>query len=152
MKAKPLAPKLKNYKKNAAGCWIWQGMQSHDGYGRVRYKCRKIRAHRAVMLVKQGFLTPGKIVCHTCDERLCVNPDHLYEGSQADNMRDAACRRSIDRRRGEDHQLAKLMEADVFRIRRSKETTRALGKRYGVGKSTIQQIKAGETWKHLLEE
>ena len=74
------------------GCLIWTAATS--GRPGRKYGCfyaagKPIKAHRFALLLKQGFLTPGLMACHTCDERLCVEPSHIYEGTASDNVRDA---------------------------------------------------------------
>lgn len=85
---------------------------------------------------------------HTCDNPACINPDHLRVGSVADNMADR------DRKRrqahGERHGSAKLTEEKVIAIRASAKTERELMAEYGIGRSTLQKVKAGRTWAYLL--
>jgi hypothetical protein len=66
------------------GCWLWRGKRNQKQYGRYR----KAGAHRIVFAYHNGGLDPNLVVRHTCDNPLCVNPDHLLSGTHADNMRD----------------------------------------------------------------
>ena len=76
-----------------SGCWIWTGMANEAGYGRYRPDGRKkVFAHRAAFEMHKGAIPDGAMVCHVCDNPACVNPDHLYLGSAADNMRDKVAR------------------------------------------------------------
>lgn len=69
-------------------CWIWTGHTMTAGYGEMTYRGRNIGAHRFSFLLHSGELEAGRCVLHTCDNRRCVNPSHLYQGTYLDNWRD----------------------------------------------------------------
>lgn len=103
-----------------------------------------------------GEIPEGYVVMHTCDNTKCINPEHLRVGTQSDNIKDMHNKGRYKRRkpwpRGENAGRAKLTEEQVREIKRrlrNGETTRALAKEYGVGKSTIGSISSGENWKHI---
>lgn len=141
--------KLSNFEISPCGCWVWKGNKSSDGYGRVRLNGKKRRAHIISYEHIYGTVPEGKMVCHRCGNRLCINPEHLYAGTSVDNYADMVRHGTSNRPFGERTTKAKLTESQVLEIRRSHKTTRELAKVYGVGKSTVQQARSGETWKHL---
>jgi hypothetical protein len=71
-----------------SGCWIWTDQCHYSGYGHFRLKNKTIRAHRMSWMIYKGEIPSNLIVCHKCDIKCCVNPDHLFLGSFKDNMVD----------------------------------------------------------------
>jgi hypothetical protein len=144
-----------NFSKSV-GCWTWNGGLDSHGYGRLYYKGRSYKAHRVSYALYKGELPKwdghksGICVLHKCDNPRCVNPDHLFLGSQADNMRDKAIKgRSIGAHSCEKHHKAKLTSREVVAIRKDARSNSFIGKLYGVSKETIRGIKKGFTWKAL---
>lgn len=75
--------------KSPSGCWGWSGCApKNPGYGQFRYEMKLVRSHRASWILHFGPIPKGMSVLHTCDNRICSNPDHLFLGSQRDNMKD----------------------------------------------------------------
>lgn len=116
---------------------------------------RKVyRAHRFSWEMANNKKIPaGMLVCHTCDTPLCVRPDHLFLGTNLDNIRDRTLKgRSA---KGARHHKAKLTEQDVLQIRKrflgKRGQLAALAREYGVCPQNMKAVVAGRTWRHLLE-
>lgn len=134
--------------KDEASCWPWIGCVANTGYGVFSIGNRKLmNTHRYSWLLHHGEIPAGIQVCHRCDNRLCVNPFHLFLGTMADNIRDAY--KKGRHSHGERHYKARLSAAVVGEIRSSTESQRRIAKRLGIGASTVQSIRERRTWKHL---
>jgi HNH endonuclease len=135
------------------GCWVWQFSLSNTGYGRVTHEGRTIGVHVASVLVLRGEeVPPGHEVCHRCNNRACCNPDHLYVGTRADNVRDAMRAGTAfvpGGFKGEDHPLARLTEDDVRAIRASSERPKVVAQRFNVTHAHIYAIRKRKIWKHV---
>lgn len=136
------------------GCWLWQGEITKDGYGRFHYDSRKQRAHRFSYELFMGKIPNGLYVLHRCDNRKCVNPEHLFVGTQKENMRDCVekGRFKTEFSRGSRNGASRLTEDDVANIKHriSKgEWQRRLADEFGVGKTTIWDIAHERSWAHI---
>ena len=133
-------------------CWEWTGATWADGAGQfyVNGKETVEKAYRASFIINFGPIPDGMLVCHHCDNRRCVNPRHLFLGTQKDNMSDAAVKGRISS--GERHYNSKLSFAFVSEIRILYEkggfTHKSLAKKYGVASATISDLLRGATWKN----
>lgn len=156
-----------------SGCWIWTGLTARNGYGRMLTKGKggpSTAAHRVSWAIHHGLLPQDMDVCHKCDNRLCVNPDHLFLGTRSDNMIDCSKKgrnimqrhpersslngNAVPRLKGVNHLQAKLTEAQVLEIRRAggSTTMAELARRFGVDPSTVDRILRRKTWRHLPHE
>ena len=135
-----------------SGCWLWTGPDAGYGYGRVGADGGAMRAHRASWLLYRGDIPAGKIVCHKCDVRCCVNPDHLFLGSHDDNMRDMVRKGRTHKWAGIEKRQSKLTPEAVLAIRASGQTHRELAEQYGVNSSAISLAKSGKRWGWVRED
>jgi hypothetical protein len=133
-----------------SGCWLWRGMVG-TGYGMVRFERKMYPAHRLAWKLFRGEIAPGLAVCHKCDVRTCVNPEHLFLGTHAENMKDM--KKKGRSPHGDEHSRSKLTAKNVSRIKamlaeghmRVSEIARA----FGVTHATIDCIGKGKTWRHV---
>lgn len=136
-------------KKDRAGCWMWKGFINPHGYGVFQHKKRNYPAHR-FMLALQGFEIIGKVVCHSCDNKACVNPQHLFVGTQLDNMRDAAKKGLM--MHGEGHARAVLNNEKVKAIRylwsRGIPASK-IASVLGCSSNAVKSAGKGRTWKRV---
>ena len=136
-----------------SGCWLWVASvnKGRGGYGKFSLNCKAITAHRASWLLHFGPIPDGMHVLHKCDVPRCVNPSHLFLGTNAENVADMdrKSRRVNAPRRGEQNWRARLTEEKVLEIRKSAMTQEALAGMYGVSRSAISAIRRGETWAYL---
>lgn len=138
-------------KRKANGCLEWQGVCDSEGYARTSVFHRDYRAARLAYYLFYSVDPDRKLVLHRCDNPKCVNPHHLFLGTQKDNIRDmdAKNRRTKVYLKGERSGRAILTARDVKRIRQSKKTTAQLARDYGVSVGCIDHARRGLNWKHL---
>lgn len=134
-------------KRGPDECWEWTGCK-REGYGRFWDGKRMVQATHFVWEFHTGQkVLKGMDVCHRCDNRVCVNPNHLFIGTRKDNMRD--CVRKERQARGRDHGHSKLTDQDVIQIRNNPGTQEQIATEYGVIRQTISKIKRLERWRHI---
>jgi len=137
------------------GCWRWLGSTDSKGYGHVRLQGGRMQqAHRTAWELTTGKkLSPHVKLCHHCDNPACVRPDHMFPGTQAQNLADMRAKgRSA---RGARNRAARLSESQVLDIRASFAQRSGYGAQqdlarlYGVTLATINDIVRGRTWQHV---
>jgi hypothetical protein len=142
---KQTAESMMSHVQHEGECWLWTGCKDKDGYGLSSIGGKKMPAHRAMWTLVHG--APSLYILHKCHNRNCVNPKHLYEGTQKQNVQD-----QIDAGTfviGEKNGVALLNEAAVRHIRVSSFSNEALGKYYGVSHHTIYDVRKNRSWKHV---
>ena len=139
-------------------CWEWLGAKAPNGYGRFVTPTVNTSAHRFMLELMMGKLPEGYFACHSCDNRGCVNPLHLWAGTRSDNEQDCLRKgRSGNLThpekipRGISHGCAKLNEQQVQEIRRIHKPRMAgiLARRFGVDPATIHRIVRRQRWTHI---
>lgn len=130
-------------------CWEWQ-QHLENGYGRTSINRKQIGSHKVAWELVNGPMPEGLIACHTCDNRACCNPLHIYAGTSKDNAQDASRRKR--NAHGERNASAVLTADQVAIIRRrlaNGERRASLAREYGVAHATIDAIYKGKTWRDV---
>lgn len=132
-----------------SGCWLWTGAAG-ERYGQIRINRNLIQpAHRVSYGLFRGEIPAGLNVCHRCDTPCCVNPAHLFLGTQLDNVRDSVHKGRANRAKGELNGHAKLTESDIAEIRQSKSKLREIAQKYGIILNHAYMIRKRKLWRHL---
>ena len=127
-------------------CWIWNGAFHGKEYGHFKYKYRVEKAHR--MSFRLFKREPGALhVLHKCDNPKCVNPEHLFLGTNDDNLQDR--QRKQRQARGESHSRAKINAMQAIEIRNSTLPRKELAKKYGLTINGVNAIISRRSWKHV---
>jgi len=136
-----------------SNCWLWMGYRNKAGYGRMRAFGNLELCSRVSWHMHNGQIPGGLCVLHKCDSPPCVNPDHLFLGSYADNAKDrcAKGRSAQNAPTGESSKFAKLTEQDVLSIRDAypRFTQQELANRFNVSRGNISCVVLRKSWRHL---
>ena len=156
-KRRPLADRFWEKVRKTPGCWLWTGAKRvsarHKGpdyYGNIAEGGQggaTLGAHVVSWLLHFGPVPPGLFVLHSCDNRACVRPDHLFLGTAKDNTLDMLAKGRCHL--GEAHYGAKLTEDAVRTIRQAVESVGELARVYGVSPRTIRDARGGKCWRHV---
>ena len=131
-----------------SGCWLFDGGESiYSGYVRIFGGCKRQLVHRFAYERYRGLIPPGMCVCHTCDVRCCVNPDHLFLGTHAENIADR--NRKGRQARGAKSGRAKLTAEQVLAIRATTTSPTIIARQYGITAPVVHNIRRRRIWMHL---
>jgi len=127
--------------KQEDNCWNWIGIYDRDGYGHIKINRKQVIAHRFSWVLKNGEIPKNMYVLHRCDNPKCVNPSHLFLGTQQDNIKDKV---------NKNRQSSKLTISQVKQIRnfKGKFTQKEIAKMFDVDSSTVGYIHRNKTWRH----
>lgn len=139
-----------------SGCWLWSGAPAAGNYGCIKFDGRYQKAHRVSWALHNGFMPPSHTkVCHSCDTPPCVNPAHLWLGTQADNVADmvAKGRGRTSPRFGSQNAVSVLDETRVWEIKQlvalKQFSGNEVARSYGVSPMTVSRIVNCQTWPHV---
>jgi hypothetical protein len=161
---KPIAERLRTERRNrpkpsreerfwskvdrSGDCWNWIGGKNRDGYGSFYFNGQTINSSRVAYILTSGEIEPGLVVCHSCDNRACCNPDHLFLGTQAENIADMERKGRRGAIKGESHPRAKITDAQVSEMRQlyasGGYSLRELGRMFDVHHSYVGKLVNGK--------
>ena len=142
LKQRPAAERLLSHvSKQVNGCWLWTAAKDPKGYGEVRHRGKKAKAHRLSYELFVGVIPPGLMVCHHCDTPSCVAPDHLFLGTNTENILDS-CRKL--------RQSHKLTVEQVRAIRVDTRTYDLIASEFGISISHVSNIKHRRCWAYIV--
>lgn len=140
-----LSKKFNKFVVKKDGCWDWNATKNKQGYGSMLHRHKLMKSHRASYLIHKGEIPKGIFVLHSCDNSSCSNPEHLFLGTNTDNMRDMT-------KKGRNKPRATLTPDQVIEIRNliglGVSNTR-IAKQFGVSDVAIHYIKSNKSWKNI---
>ena len=132
------------YRQDEKGCWIWTGAVggSRDPRPQIRVNWKCYYAARYSWELHRGPIPKGLLVCHTCDESLCVNPEHLFLGTQKENMRDASRKGRLNGKKAINEKIVTAVQ----QLRRQGKTQREISQQLSLPISTVGHLCIGTRW------
>lgn len=134
-----------------SGCWLWTG-SSRKGYGRLRYQSKMLGAHRFSYLMFKGEIPKGLFVCHRCDVTECVNPDHLFLGTNSENLKDAFNKGRLSSKKGILNNANKYTTEQIASFKKvladnPSKSVAYLANRLSIPRTTLSALKHNYRWK-----
>lgn len=145
----PLERFSKKFTKHESGCWLWNFPRPDGRANTFYFEERPQIAYRVAYKLFNGEIPHGICVLHSCDNGLCVNPEHLFLGTHQDNTNDMLSKKRHWAKCGEEKKNSKLTEEMVREIRNSPLNGNQLSKKFGVNRRTVYDVLDGKTWKHV---
>lgn len=141
---------LANVVKNESGCWVWSGRPNSSGYGRFTFNKAADTAHRWAYRLFKGEDPGALYVCHSCDNKMCVNPEHLWLGTLQDNIRDMVKKgRQAKGARRHNARLDDVRARAVKELHKIGVPQNEIAAFFGIHKATINDVATGKTWRHV---
>lgn len=135
------------------GCWEWTGSLFKQGYGQFSYNRKNTKAHRISYLIHFGELPADLLVCHKCDNRKCVNPQHLFLGTHYDNVQDQISKNRRHDVTGEKNGKSKMTIESVLELVRivgsGQMSQNEAAKYFGISQGVISGIMLGKRWSYV---
>ena len=147
---KSVKEKIENKITKKGSCWVWNGEKFRSGYGRIRIHWKKYTLHRVVFELYIGPIPKGLCVLHKCDNKPCINPEHLFLGTKADNAHDRDRKgRTILHLENLIPKTSKITRAQVIKIKNDNRKQKEIGADYGLSQQQISRIKNDQTRRHI---
>lgn len=145
----PERERFESFINKDGDCWEWMGSKFRDGYGQFHAANRNRRAHRYSYELYVGPIPADLCVCHRCDNPSCVDPEHLFLGTNQENATDRQMKGRTSRPYGLWHGSAKLTPEKVQEIRSSRKTGAQLAREFSVSEALICNVRKGRAWPHI---
>lgn len=149
---------MRVYPEPNTGCWLWSGRTGRDGYGQLHPNKDNdlYSAHRYSYFIHKGDFDRSKNILHKCDVPCCVNPDHLYVGDQAQNVKDMIRRGRKNTPKGEKSGKATLTNETAIKIFKAAKSghvfDKDIAKMFNTTRAVVAQIKHRRSWAHLTKD
>jgi hypothetical protein len=149
----PVKDRFLSKVNKTSDCWNWTGYIGSNRYGQLKINHKMIKSHRVSYELYNGDIPAGLNVLHKCDNTKCVNPDHLFLGSQKENVQDMLTKNRANRAFGSKAGRSRLLQEQVLDIRQQYKVNfiswADLGRRFGVTGNAVRMICLNKVWRHI---